>query len=137
MEEKFNLTIRTPMEEVYNGEADSISLAGEGGEVQVFANHASLTATLSFTPAVITNGNTEEHYLVRNGVFLFDNMENSAVLLALSCEQKSEINKQTVKEYAAFIEKQLKEGKDLSDLQLLYLKGEQVAVEQQLEEISE
>ena len=135
MEEKFKLTIRTPEQEIWSHEVNSITLAGEGGEMQVFSNHASLTATIAFTPVVVNHDNKEEHYLVRNGVFLFDNEKNTAIMLALNCTLKSKINKQTMQEYAKFIEEKLKAGKDLSELQITFLKGERLAVEQEIEEV--
>jgi F0F1-type ATP synthase epsilon subunit len=136
MENKFKFTIRTPEQEICACEADSVSFAGDGGELQVFANHASLTASISFTPVNVKHGNKEEQYLVRNGVFLFDNEKNLAMMLALSCTLKSEINMQTMQEYAKFIEEKLKEGKDLSDLQITFLKGEKLSIAQEIEEVS-
>jgi len=131
----FKLTIRTPYEDVFSGDAESIYLTTEDGDMQVFEHHASITASLSFSPVVVEIPNKDEHYLVRNGLFLFDNEKNEAILLTLYCELKSEVSYQTVEEYSKFIEKQLEEGKDLSDFQILFLKDEKVAVEEQLNEI--
>lgn len=131
----FKLTIRTPYETILETQAKSLYLSSEGGDMQVFENHASITAALAFSPIVIETEEKEESYLARNGMFLFDNEKNEAFILALYCEQKSEVSHQTIKDYAAFIEKQLEEGKDLSDFQVLYLKGEKLAVEEQLREI--
>lgn len=131
----FHLTIKTPYEDVFAGEVDSISLTAEDGDMQVFENHASVTATLAFSPLVVAEEGKEEHFLARSGIFLFDNETNSAKILASYCEKKSEVNYQTIKEYADFISKMLAEGHELSEFQLLYLKGEKVAVEQQMEEI--
>ncbi len=134
MEQTFKLIIRTPQETIFEGETEMIHLATEGGEIEVFANHASLTGSITFSPVNIRS-DKEESYLVRNGVFLFDNETNSASLLVLHCEHKAEVSHQTIKEYAAFIDEQLKAGKDLSDFQILYLKGEKVAVEEQIQEL--
>ncbi|PIR55407.1 hypothetical protein COU74_01220 [Candidatus Peregrinibacteria bacterium CG10_big_fil_rev_8_21_14_0_10_36_19] len=131
----FKLTIRTPYEDVFSGEAESIYLTTEDGDMQIFENHASITASLSFSPVVVEITGKDEHYLARNGLFLFDNEKNEAVLLTLYCELKSEVSYQTVEEYAKFIQEQLEEGKDLSDFQILFLKDEKVAVEEQLNEI--
>ncbi len=134
----FHLTIRTPFEDIFAGEVSSVSFAGEGGDMQVFEDHASLTANILFSPVVITEAEGKEnHFLGRQGIFSFDNTENKANLLLSYCEKKSEVNYQTVKEYAEFITKQLEEGKELSDFQLLYLKGEKLAVEEQISEFKE
>lgn len=131
----FKLTIRTPQEDIYEGHAKSLTLASEDGEMQILDDHASLTATVNFTPVIVEEENGEQHYLGRNGIFLFNNEENSALLLINYCEKKSEISMQTVEEYAKFIEEQLAAGKDLSDFQVLYLKNERVAVEEQMKEM--
>lgn len=131
----FKLTIRTPYEESYCKEINSVYLSTEDGDMQAFENHASVTASILFSPVVIEEDSKEEHFMVRNGIFLFDNDKNEALILAGSCEKTSEISYQTVEEYAKFITKQLEEGKDLSDFQILYLKNEKVAVEEQMEVI--
>lgn len=136
MEEKFHLSIRTPNEDIFSGEAYGLHISSEGGDMEVFANHASVTASLLFSPVVVKSDKDEE-FIARNGLFLFDNQANKATILALNCEKKSEVSHQTVKEYLEFVEKQLAEGKELSDFQILYLKGEKLAVEQQMEEMQD
>lgn len=136
MQETFELSIRTPNQDIFSGEVQGLKISTEGGDMEVFANHASVTASLLFTPVVVTT-DKEEEFIARNGLFLFDNASNKATILALNCEKKSEVSHQTVKEYLQFIETQLAEGKDLSDFQILYLKGEQLAVEQQMEGMEE
>lgn len=132
----FTLTIRTPQEDIYKGSAASLTLASEDGEMQIFEDHASLTASLNFTPIIVVEENgDEEHYLARNGIFLFNNEENSGILLVNYCEKKSEISIQTIEEYSKFLDEQLAKGKDLSQFQILYLKNEKVAVEEQMETI--
>ena len=135
MQETFDLTIRTPNEDIFSGKAKGLRISTEGGDMEVFANHSSVTASLAFSPVVISAEDREEEYVARNGLFLFDNAENKAVILALNCEKKSEVSHQTIKDYLEFIDKQLKEGQKLSDFQILYLKGEKLAVEQQMEEL--
>lgn len=135
MNETFKISIRTPNEEVFAGDATGLKISTEGGDMEAFADHASVTASLLFSPIVVSTSDKEEEFIARNGLFLFDNASNSATILALSCEKKSEVSHQTVKDYLAFIEKQLEEGKDLSDFQILYLKGEKLAVQQQMDEM--
>lgn len=136
MEESFKLIIRTPEQTILDDQVKMLHLATEGGEIEVYANHSSLTATIAFSPVEVqTNHDKDESYMVRNGVFLFDNETNTAAILALHCEHKSEVSHQTIKEYADFIESELAKGKELSDFQILYLKGEKLAVEQQMKEV--
>jgi len=126
----FKLTIRTPEEQIYAKEAYSVYMTTEGGDIQIFENHASITASILFSPIVVAvTENEEEVFLARNGMFLFDNDKNEAVMLVSFCEKKSETSYKTIEEYSKFIKKQLEEGKDLSDLQIKYLKNELVSVE--------
>lgn len=136
MAETFKLTIKTPQKNIFNAEAEMIHLATEGGEIEAFSDHASITGSISFSPVEVKKQNGDsEKYIVRNGLFTFDNEANTASLLALHCEHESEVSQKTVKEYAEFIEQQLREGKNLTDFQVLYLKGEKLAVEEQLKEM--
>ena len=130
----FELTIRTPNEDVYVGTSVvSLSFSSELGALQIFANHASLTASIGFSPVRIESDKEgEESYIIRNGIFLFNNAENKALLLALHAEPKSEISHKTAKEYLEFLQERLAMGEDLSKYQVLYLEGEKLAVEEQL-----
>lgn len=131
----FKLAIRTPYEDIFNGEVESIYLTAEDGDMELFENHASVTASLLFSPIEIDLGDRRENYLVRNGIFLFDNEKNEAVLMTGYCEKQSEVDFETIEKYAKYIEQQLAEGKDLSEFQIKFLKGEKLAVEQQIEVI--
>lgn len=131
----FELTLRTPSDEVYHHQVKSISFRGEGGQMQVFAHHASMTATILFSTIRIDEGDRQEEFMIRKGLFLFDNRKNTASLLALFGEKRSEISHQTAKEYLTFIEEQLKKGKDLSEFHILYLEGEKLAVEEQVKSL--
>ncbi len=128
----FNLTIRTPYEDIYKGEVSSLTFASEKGEMQVLEDHSDITATILFSPIFIEEDGLDETFLARNGIMLFDNETNSATILALYCEKQSEVSYGMAREYAEFIEKQLEEGEELSSFQKLYLKKEKVAVEEQL-----
>ncbi|EKD93880.1 MAG: hypothetical protein ACD_28C00035G0017 [uncultured bacterium] len=137
MTNAFKLTIRTPEGEVYHKEAKSIAFNDEDGQNQIFAHHASLTSTILFSHVIVEEEEMEEKFLARNGLFLFNNQENTGLLLALYCEKKSEISHQTAAQYLKFLEKQLAEGNDLSEFQVLYLEGEKLAVEKQVSETEE
>lgn len=129
----FKLIIRTPYEEVYKGEANTLTFATEEGEMQVLEDHASITATLDFSHILVEEENRDETFLGRKGILTFDNESNEALLLLAYCEKESEVDYSTIVEYIAFIENQLKEGKDLSEFQKLYLRNERVIVNKQIE----
>lgn len=132
MNKNFELTISTPAGTVFNGEVKSITFTSEGGELQVMANHASITTNILFSPVRVDHTDGSDEYAARRGLFFFDNAKNRAVLLALYAEQKADMDLKTAKEYLEFVEQKLREGADLSDFQIQYLEGQKLAVEQQL-----
>ncbi|MFT7183930.1 MAG: F0F1-type ATP synthase epsilon subunit [Oceanicoccus sp.] len=134
---KFNFIIRTPEGGTLDAQVESISLTTDGGDLQCFSGHAALTGSVAFSPVVIEMGEHQETYMVRNGMFLFDNKTDKASLLVLSAEKKAEMQMSTVKEYHDFIVEKLKSGEDLSEYQIKYLEGEQLAVEQQIDMVQE
>ena len=128
----FHFILKTPEATLYDGEVKKITLVTEQGELQMMAHHASLTGSIIFSPVRIDDQKAEDTFMVRNGTVLFNNKTNTAMILALYGECKSEITHQTAQEYLKFIEKELKAGHDLSEYQILYLEGEKLAIEQQL-----
>ncbi len=130
---EFHLTIRTPDRDVFDGKVSALSFNTEVGRVQILAHHANFTTTLLFSPVNIEDpvDNRDQNYLARSGIFSFDHKNNEALLLCLYCEEQSEVNYQTVEEYLKFLSTELAKG-DLSDFQVLYLKGEKLAVERQV-----
>jgi F0F1-type ATP synthase epsilon subunit len=130
----FKFTLRTPETDLYDGMVHAVSFTSEGGDAQLFAHHASFTSSVLFSTVRVDEGNgVTKEFAARSGLFLFNNVKNEAVLLALHATEKAEISVQTAKEYLAFIEKQMEAGADMSDFQLKHLEGEKFAVEQQLE----
>ena len=130
----FKLTIRTPYETLFNGDAEALQFASEEGELGIHEDHADLTASVSFTHIIVEEDNKQETYLGRRGTFLFNNETNEATFLLAYCEKESEVDYKTVEEYIAHLEKQLEDGSNLSSFQLLYLKGEKLAVEEMVKD---
>lgn len=128
----FHLVVKTPERTAFEGETVSIKLRAENGQMQVFANHASITASIIFSNIVIETTEGEEKYVVRRGTFAFNNDTNTATLLTTYCEKESEMDIDTAKDYLKFIEEQLAAGKDLSKFQLVYLENEKLAIEKQI-----
>ncbi len=128
---EFQLTIRTPDKDVYTGNVNSVSFHAEDGQVQVLAHHASYMASIQFSTVKVEGEAGGASYLARTGFFYFDHKKNEALMLCLYCEEQSEVSYQTVEEYLRFLTSEL-EGGNLSDFQVLYLKGEKLAVEKQV-----
>lgn len=130
---EFQLIIRTPDKDVFEGKVSSLSFNTEVGRVQILAHHANFTTTLLFSPIKVEDpvDNRDQNFLARNGIFSFDHKKNEALLLCMYCEEQSEISYQTTEEYLKFLTAELAKG-DLSDFQVKFLKGERLAVEKQM-----
>lgn len=130
---EFHLIIRTPEKDIYDGSVSSFSFQSEEGWLQILPGHASFMASMQFSPLRFESESESkaETFLARSGMFHFDHKKNSAVLLCLFCEAKSEISYKTTEEYLSFLKTELEKG-DLSDFQVLFLKGEKLAVEKQI-----
>ncbi len=127
----FKLIIKTPEREVFQGEVTAVSLDTEDGRVQVLTGHADFMTTLQFSQVRVDMDNGSMTYAARSGIFSFDHAHGTAQLLALYCEEESEVNYQSAAEYLQFLATELAQG-DLSDYQVKYLKGEKLAVEKQV-----
>ncbi len=130
---EFQLIIRTPDKDVFEGKVSSLSFNTEVGRVQILAHHANFTTTLLFSPIKVEDpvDNRDQNFLARNGIFSFDHKKNEALLLCMYCEEQSEVSYQTTEQYLQFLAAELAKG-DLSDFQVLFLKGEKLAVEKQM-----
>ena len=130
---EFHLIIRTPDRDVFDGKVSTLSFNTEVGRVQILAHHANFTTSVAFSPVKVEDpaDNCDHNFLARSGIFSFDHKKNEALLLCLYCEERSQVNYQTTDEYLNFLRTELEKG-DLSDFQVLYLKGEKLAVEKQL-----
>ena len=139
--ETFQLTIKAPDHDIFSGEVTKIHLTCEGGDVELMAQHASFTGSVLYSPVVVHTAGVDgepgpkEEYIARNGLFLFDNANNRATLLALHVEKRSEMSLETVQSYLEMIDRQLTEGEALSDFQVKFLEGEKLAVEKQMERL--
>lgn len=130
---EFHLTIRTPEKDVFDGKVTSLTFNTEVGQVQILAHHANFTTTLQFSSVKVEDpvDNRDQMFVARNGFFNFDRKKNEALMLCLYCEEKSQVNYQTAEEYLRFLTTELAKG-DLSDFQVLSLKGEKLAIEKQI-----
>lgn len=136
MKKHFNLTIRTPQDNILAKKVVSIYFTAEGGDMMVLAHHANFMTTLQFSRVIVVDEQgTEETYMLRNGLFIFDNKTNTGRMLALYAEHISEVSQQTIEEYLAFLDEQLAKGSDLSQFQLVYLNREKLGVQQQIKQL--
>lgn len=132
----FVFSILGPEQDHFHGDLLAVSFHAEDGAMQIKAHHASITGSILFSRVRLQDAEShEEVYVIRDGIFLFDQKTNSGRILALSIEKESEMDLSSIEEYLAFLEHELGKGTDLSEYQVKYLNGEKLAVEHQLKKM--
>jgi len=132
MANTFHLTVRTPEAEIIKKEVNSLKVMTEGGELEVYPHHSSLTGAIAFGKLNVRTDEAENEYLVQRGLVFVSVEDNSTQLLCFSCKEMKDIEYKTAKEYLDFIEQKLAEGENLNDFQLKYLEDEKIAMVQQM-----
>ncbi|MCR4256722.1 MAG: F0F1 ATP synthase subunit epsilon, partial [Candidatus Uhrbacteria bacterium] len=127
----FNLLIQTPDHEAYHGPADLVTLSSDIGEMQILPGHASLLATITYTPIQLRNGGMTMDFILRQGFVFVDQQRNTVRVLGLACEKTEEVNEVTAKEYLAFVLSTLDKPEELNAYQLRHLEGQKLALEKQ------
>jgi len=131
----FNLTVRTPLKNVYEGTASELQIDTQTGRMSVLPGHADLTASVVFSRIKLRHENVEEQYFVKSGVLHVGVKEGSVELLCLSCDQIKDVEITTVEKYLSFVKEKLKNKEDLNDYQLRFLKDESFALEKQIKDM--
>ena len=132
MSNTLHLTIRTPEAEILDKEVSSLKVNTEGGEIEVYPHHASLTGSILFGKLEVRTDHTEVEYLVRRGI-LFVSVENNRVqILCYSCKEMKDVEYKTAREYLEFITDKLRSGHDLNEFQIRYLESEKIAMVQKI-----
>lgn len=132
MQNKFNLIIKTPEKEIYNGEVINFYVTTDIGMIGVYANHASLVSTITFSPLLIDAGPKSHEYLLRSGILTFDNKKNECKILAYMVDKSSEIDTSGAQNYLKQIETMLANNESLSEYSIKFLENEKVALVKQL-----
>lgn len=135
MHDKFKLIIRTPDKTIFDGEVDSINLETDVGEVGIFADHASLASTITYTTAFIKHGTVSEEWVIRRGLIFFSNEQNEATVLVNFAEEISETDITNVEDYLKLLEERLDGETELSNFEYKYLEGEKLAIIKQLSSV--
>ena len=70
MAKTLNLTVRTPEASVVEQEVNSLKLVTDGGVIEIYPNHASLTGSITFSKLNIRTEKEDIEYLVQRGIIL-------------------------------------------------------------------
>lgn len=134
MAEVFDLTIQTPNLTVYNGKADAIHLKTDDGNMEVFAGHAPLQASIGFSRCRVREGEHEIQYLLRKGFIFVDPEEKIVRVMCFSATKAEDMDHVSAKEYMDAVLEALEKGDDLSAYQMKFLEEEKIAMGELLEE---
>lgn len=135
MKTNFNLTIQTPRQILFQGEANYVGLTTELGDIEIYPNHATLVATISFSKTKIKHAEHEEDLLMRNGLIVVDNEKDEVKILTQYCEKMADIDFKTIKEYKDFVLQKLEKKEELNDFQIKHLEEEGASLERMIEVI--
>lgn len=133
METTLRVVLQTPDKVFFDGQADWVRIETEGGELEIHPKHVSAMGSVIFAPVRIHHDDKLLTYYVRQGVMRVDNEENAVFILGFSCEKEEEISETSIKGYMDFILDKLENDEDLSDIQITYLKEQQVSLEKLLQ----
>lgn len=132
MSKTFHLILRSPDQTFIHESVDSLAVMTDKGPTIVYAKHASLTATITFSIIRVLEGDLEQKYALRTGVMFINNDQNTVTILANTCDLVSTIAISTVTEYLQYVEEQLAKGKELVPIQFKYLENERLTLLEQI-----
>lgn len=129
------VTIRSPDKTFDYSQVESMSVVTEKGPMVIYAKHASLTSTISFSLIHIKHGLKESSFMVRNGFLFINNDQNTVTILASTIDQVAEVTVETIEGYLERIKAQLDSGEILLPIQYKYLENERLTLKEQLKVI--
>ncbi|MBI2589659.1 ATP synthase F1 subunit epsilon [Candidatus Berkelbacteria bacterium] len=96
MSPRLKIEIITPERIVYRGEADGISLPGQGGELTILPGHVPLISALKSGEITLHTGSDRRHMAIHGGFVEVD--QQSVRLLTDSAELEEEIDERRAHE---------------------------------------
>ncbi|MBM3204685.1 F0F1 ATP synthase subunit epsilon [Candidatus Uhrbacteria bacterium] len=125
-------SLLTPDAVLFKGEVESVLVATESGEVEVFEGHAPIGATILFSRLSVRQKHHEDVYLVRQG-FLFADPFHVEVM-ANAIHKEKEIDYTDIKGYLEFVTGLLDKPEALNSFQIKHLAEEKIALERNLDQ---
>ena len=125
MKNTFRLVIKTPLQEVFDKQVESVSFRALDGNAQIFAKHTDLTAAIAYSHINV------QANVVTNGTLSFDNKTNSCHIMALRAVDSKHEDKLSAKHLIEKIEAKLHDGNDLSRFKLVQLENMKFALQEE------
>ena len=133
MQNTLKLILRTPEAELVNKEVESVYLTSETGDLMLLPGHSAFSASITYSPVILRDGQTEESYLSYSGVVFFSNTNNECRILVQRADLKDKVDYDGLKSYLKLVQERIANGQDLSDIHMRFLEGERVALVQGIE----
>ena len=133
MHQKIKIILRTPEQELFNKEVESVYLTTEAGDLMILPDHSTLSAAMSYSPIVLKDGDTTEEYLTYGGILFVYNESNEVRILVQRADAKDKVDYHGLKSYLKLVEERIQKGEDLSDIHMRFLEGERLALVQGIE----
>jgi len=133
MDNTFKIIIQTPEMELVNKRVESVYLTTEVGDMMLLPGHSAFSASISYSPIILKEGDKKEEYVAYSGVIFFSSTQNEAHILVQRAELKDKVDYDGLKTYLKLVEERLKSGESLSDIHMRFLEGERVALVQGIE----
>ena len=132
MKETFHLLIQTPDSTLFNGEANSLAIETENGQLEILPHHAHLISTVVFASPRVRVGVTDMMFAVRNGSVYFDTENNTCRVLVSWGQKREEIVHESIVQYLAFVEEKLANKESLNMFQLKYLNDQKQSLDEMI-----
>ncbi len=129
----FKLIIKTPEEEVFCGEVDSVYLTTETGDMMLMPLYAAFSASITYSPIIIIQNEKKTDYVARRGLVFFSNVKNECHILCQQAELKDRVDYDGLKSYLKLIENHISKGDGLSDVHMRFLQDQKLALVQEIE----
>lgn len=125
MSKKLQLTITTPLDIVYQGQVDQVTVSTESGEITILSNHVPLISRLRIGHVLIKEAGKETYFAIEGG--LIDVKEdNRVIVLSDRSEQADAIDveraEEAAKKAAEYMKNPAETGMDYAKLQSLMSK---------------
>lgn len=88
---KINLTIATPLGEIYQGDVDQVSVTTETGEITVLPNHVALVVPLVVGQVIVKEEGNEIYHAIDGGI-LEVRQNHEVIILANRAEKADDID---------------------------------------------
>ncbi len=127
-----NVTLRTPTEVLFSGEAEVVRLKTDLGRMEILPNHTTIVGTILYSKVFIRSGATEEKFVIRQGSVSV-NDAGKVHILANQGHQEASVTIESMEEYLNFLAEQISSG-SLNEYQVQFMEEQRAALQEGLQE---